>query len=339
MASGGTCEYGGHFDRLVDLSMPSARGQDCQQRGVGYAAAMEFIAPQKTLDCNGRILVMDRPRIAGIVNITLDSFSDGGRYLDPAAAVAHGLQLIAEGADLLDIGGESTRPGAGDVSAADEIARVVPVIQALAAQTTMPLSIDTSKPDVMRAAVAAGAGMINDVYALRRDGALEAAASLRVPVCLMHMLGEPRTMQDDPHYDDVVGTVHRFLAERIFACQMAGIDKKNLLVDPGFGFGKTLEHNLSLLRELARFADLAPVLVGLSRKRMIGSLTGRDMPEQRASGSVAAALIATQRGAAIVRVHDVAATRDALLVWNAVAAGDRAPKPVAAAPRSLWDDD
>lgn len=301
---------------------------------------MEFLAPQKALDCNGRILVLDRPRIAGIINITADSFSDGGRYLDPAAAVAHGLQLLAEGADLLDVGAESTRPGAGEISVDEEVARIVPVIAALAAQTSVPISIDTSKPDVMRAAVAAGAGMINDVYALRREGALDAAASLGVPVCLMHMLGEPRTMQDDPHYDDVVGSVHRFLAERIFACQMAGIDKKNLLIDPGFGFGKTLEHNLALLRDLAKFAELAPLLVGLSRKRMIGSLTDRANPEDRAAGSAAAALIACQRGAAIVRVHDVAATRDALLVWAAVAAGDRAAKAAKPSAASIaWDDD
>ncbi|MFZ2235066.1 MAG: dihydropteroate synthase [Dokdonella sp.] len=301
---------------------------------------MEMSAPQKTIDCAGRPLILDRPRIAGIVNVTPDSFSDGGRHLDPKVAIAHGLQLVADGADLLDIGAESTRPGAEDVSVDEEIARVVPVIAALARQTSVPISIDTSKPEVMRAAVEAGAGMINDVRALRADGALDAAAALGVPVCLMHMLGEPRTMQDDPHYDDVVGTVHRFLAERLFACQMAGIETKKLLVDPGFGFGKTLEHNLALLRELARFAELAPVLVGLSRKRMIGTLTGRDIASERAAGSAAAAMIAAQRGASIVRVHDVAAMRDVLLVWNAVAAGDR--KPVAkkaASLASLWDDD
>ena len=299
-----------------------------------------MFAPQKTIDCAGRLLILDRPRIAGIVNVTPDSFSDGGRYLDPQAAVAHGMQLIADGADLLDIGAESTRPGADDVLVDEEIARVVPVIAALAKQTSVPISIDTSKPEVMRAAVEAGAGMINDVRALRAEGAVEAAAALGVPVCLMHMLGQPRTMQDDPHYDDVVGTVHRFLAERLFACQMAGIETAKLLVDPGFGFGKTLEHNLALLREIARFAELAPVLVGLSRKRMIGKLTGRDIASERVAGSAAAAMIAVQRGASIVRVHDVAATRDALLVWNAVAAGDR--KPVAkraASPASLWDDD
>ena len=292
------------------------------------------------LDSAGRTLDLGRPLIAGIVNVTADSFSDGGRFLDPARAIEHGLQLVAEGADLLDIGGESTRPGAGEVAAADEIARVVPVIAALAKQTAVPIAVDTSKPEVMRAAVAAGAGLVNDVCALRRDGALDAVVELAVPVCLMHMQGEPRTMQDDPHYDDVVGEVHRFLTERLFACQMAGIDRKKILVDPGFGFGKTLEHNLALLRSLERFAELGPVLVGLSRKGMIGTLTGHAEPSARAAGSAAAALIAVQRGATIVRVHDVAITRDALAVWRAVAAGDAARKP---APRSaahaLWDED
>lgn len=274
-----------------------------------------------TLDCAGRPLALDRPRIAGIVNVTADSFSDGGRFLDPQQAVAHALTLVEEGADLLDVGGESTRPGAAEVSAADEIARVVPVIEALAKQVQVPIAIDTSKPEVMRAAVAAGAGLINDVYALRRDGALDAAAELKVPVCLMHMQGEPRTMQEAPHYDDVVGEVKRFLADRIFACELSGIEKKRILVDPGFGFGKTLEHNLALLRGLDQLAALGvPLLAGLSRKSMIGALTGRDV-EHRAAGSAAAALIAVQKGAVIVRVHDVAATRDALAVWQGVASG------------------
>lgn len=267
------------------------------------------------------MLALDRARIAGIVNVTPDSFSDGGRHFDAATAIAHGLSLVEQGADLLDIGGESTRPGAEPVSAEDEIARVVPVIEALAKRTSVPIAIDTSKPEVMRAAVAAGAGVVNDVHALRLHGAMEAAAELKVPVCLMHMLGEPRTMQDDPHYDDVVGDVKRFLADRIFACELSGIDKKRILVDPGFGFGKTLEHNLALLRALDQFAALGvPLLVGLSRKAMIGVLTGRDVDE-RVAGSVAGALIAVQKGASIVRVHDVAATRDALAVWQGVAAG------------------
>jgi len=281
-----------------------------------------------TLDCAGRALALDRPRIAGIVNVTSDSFSDGGQFLDPQRAIAHGLMLVEEGADLLDIGGESTRPGASEISADEEIARVVPVIEALAKQTSVPIAVDTSKPEVMRAAAAAGAGIINDVYALCRDGALDAAAGLKLPVCLMHMQGEPRTMQEAPHYDDVVGEVKRFLADRIFACELAGIEKKRIVVDPGFGFGKTLEHNLALLRGLDQLAALGvPLLAGLSRKGMIGALTGRDV-EHRAAGSAAAALIAVQKGAMIVRVHDVAATRDALAVWQAVASGMKpAAKP------------
>lgn len=279
-----------------------------------------------TLDCAGRGLKLDVPRIAGIVNVTPDSFSGDGRALADAA-IAHGSKLAEEGADLLDIGGESTRPGAAEVSVADEIARVVPVIEALVKRVEMPISIDTSKPEVMRAAVAAGAGFINDVYALRRDGALDAAAQLKVPVCLMHMQGEPRSMQDAPHYDDVVSDVRRFLAERIFACEMSGIDKKRIVVDPGFGFGKTLEHNLALLANLDQFAALGvPLLVGLSRKAMIGKLTGRESGAARAAGSAAAALIAVQRGAMIVRVHDVAATRDALAVWEGVAKTIAPPK-------------
>jgi len=292
-----------------------------------------------TLNCNGRALELDRPRIAGIVNVTPDSFAGDGHAGDVSRAVEHGLKLVEEGADLLDVGGESTRPGAEPVDAQTEIARVVPVIEGLARSTNVPISIDTSKPEVMRAAVVAGAGLINDVRALREDGALEAAASLGVPVILMHMLGEPRTMQDDPRYDDVVGEVHRFLTDRLFACQMAGIDKKRILVDPGFGFGKTLEHNLVLLRDLNRFAEIAPVVAGLSRKSTIGTLTGRKNPADRAAGSAAAALIAVQNGAAIVRVHDVAVTRDALVVWAAVAALGAAPRRKDAAKRGSWDED
>ncbi len=274
----------------------------------------------KRLDCNGRALVLDQPRVCGVLNVTPDSFSDGGTSLDAQTAIERGVRLVAEGADVVDVGGESTRPGAQAVSVEEELARIIPVIEGLAKQVDVPISVDTSKPEVMRAAVAAGAGLVNDVYALRREGAAEAVAELRVPVCLMHMQGEPRTMQDAPQYDDVVGEVHRFLAERVFACEMAGIERRNLLVDPGFGFGKTLEHNLLLLRDLERFAEIAPVMAGLSRKAMIGTLTGRQQPADRVAGSAAAVLIAVQRGAMIVRVHDVAATRDALAVWNAVAA-------------------
>ncbi|WP_233842842.1 dihydropteroate synthase [Dyella sp. 2HG41-7] len=291
------------------------------------------------LDCNGRSLTLDQTRVVGIINVTPDSFSDGGQFAHVDDAVAHGLRLAEEGADMLDVGGESTRPGAADVSIDDELRRVIPVIEQLVARTSLPIAVDTSKPEVMRAAVAAGAGMINDVYALRREGAMDAAAELRMPICLMHMQGEPRSMQDEPHYDDVVGEVHRFLTDRLFACELAGIDRRKVMVDPGFGFGKNIEHNLALLRKLERFADLGSgVYVGLSRKSMIGALTGRKEPSERAAGSVAAALIAAQRGARMVRVHDVAPTVDALKVWHAVKAGDvpeRRDTPKA--PR--WPDD
>jgi dihydropteroate synthase len=295
------------------------------------------IEPQ--LDCAGRILRLDVPRVVGIVNATPDSFSDGGEHASLEAAVAHGLKLAQEGADVLDVGGESTRPGAEEVAVEEELRRVIPVIERLARETSLPISVDTSKPEVMRAAVDAGAGMVNDVYGLRREGALEAAADLGVPVVLMHMLGEPRSMQDAPAYDDVVADVHRFLAERIFAAEMAGIPKQRVVVDPGFGFGKTLEHNLALLARLERFTDLGvPVLAGLSRKKSIGALTGRQDPRARVHGSVAAHLVAAQRGARLLRVHDVAATVDALKVWNAVAAVPM-PKAKGAAAGIRWPDD
>jgi dihydropteroate synthase len=299
-----------------------------------------FLDPRiPVLDCAGRDLVLDRPRVMGIVNVTSDSFSDGGQHDTTAAAVAHGLQLVAEGADLLDIGGESTRPGAEDVSEDEELGRVIPVIEALAKQAGVPISVDTSKPGVMRAAVAAGAGMINDVYGLRRDGALDAAAALGVPVVLVHMQGEPRTMQSAPQYEDVVADVYGYFNQRMFACEMAGLSKKKLVIDPGFGFGKTTQHNLALLAQLRRFTELGvPVLAGLSRKRTIGELTGRDVGE-RLHGSVAAALIAAQNGALILRVHDVAATVDALKVWNAVAA-QPIPKARPSGPAMpKWPDD
>ena len=292
-----------------------------------------------TLDCAGRPLKLDRPRILGVINVTPDSFSDGGANESVDAAVAHGLRLLADGADALDIGGESTRPGAEEVPAELEIARVVPVIERLARETSVPISIDTSKPEVMRAAVAAGAGIINDVYALRREGALEAARDLSVPVILMHMQGEPRSMQKAPHYDDAVDEVRRFLADRIFACELAGIPKARIVIDPGFGFGKTLEHNLSLLAGLETFADLGvPLLAGMSRKRMIGELTGRDINE-RLVGSVAAHLMAAERGAMLLRVHDVAAMRDALAVRTAVR--DRTKVAPKAAKKAMprWPDD
>jgi dihydropteroate synthase len=290
------------------------------------------------LDCGGRVLALDRPQVMGIVNVTPDSFSDGGRHDTLEAAVAHGLQLVEEGATILDIGGESTRPGAEPVMLEEELHRVVPVIERLVAQSAVPISIDTFKPEVMRAAVAAGAGMINDICALGAPGALDAAADLRVPVVLMHMQGEPRSMQAAPHYDDVVAEVHRFLAERIFAAEMAGIEKRRIVLDPGFGFGKTTAHNMLLLAELERFAEFGlPILAGLSRKRSIGELTGREVPAERVYGSVAAHLIAAQRGARILRVHDVAATVDALRVLEALP-----PKTAVAVSPSAgirWPDD
>ncbi len=299
---------------------------------------IDVFAP--VLDCAGRALRLDRPRVVGIINLTPDSFSADGLHGQIDAAVAQGLRMAEEGADMLDIGGESTRPGATEVSVEDELRRVLPVIEQLIARTQLPIAIDTSKPEVMRAAVAAGVGMINDVYALRREGALDAAAALGVPVCLMHMQGEPGSMQADPQYDDVVGDVHRFLTDRLFSCELAGIDKRKILVDPGFGFGKTLEHNLALLSALERFGNLGSgVYVGLSRKGMIGTLTGKTDPAERAAGSAAAALIAVQRGARMVRVHDVAATVDALAVWRAVHAIDTVPKRDAKTAVPRWPDD
>ncbi|PII19798.1 dihydropteroate synthase [Stenotrophomonas sp. LMG 10879] len=294
------------------------------------------ISPQ--LDCAGRILRLDRARVMGIVNVTPDSFSDGGAHDTTEAAVAHGLKLVQEGADLLDIGGESTRPGAAPVSIDEELRRVVPVIEQLAARTSVPISIDTFKPEVMRAAVAAGAGMINDIFGLRQDGALQAAADTGVPVVLMHMQGEPGHMQADPQYNDVVTEVHGFLVQRLFAAEMAGIAKKNLLIDLGFGFGKTTAHNITLLARSERFLELGvPMLAGLSRKRSLGELTGRESPAERVAASVAAHLIAVQRGARIVRVHDVAATVDALKVWQAV---DAVPAVrVDAKPSLRWPDE
>ena len=250
----------------------------------------------------------------GVLNVTPDSFSDGGRFASIEAAVAHALRMVDEGAGLIDVGGESTRPGAQAVGAEEEIRRVVPVIEALAARTKVPISIDTSKPAVMTAAVRAGASMINDVRALREPGALEAAAETEAAICLMHMQGEPRTMQADPRYDDVVAEVRDFLRERADACLASGIAKDRLVIDPGIGFGKRLEHNLALLAGLPALTGLGwPVLVGVSRKSMFATLLGRDVDE-RLAGGVAAATAAVLAGASIVRTHDVAATVDAVKV-------------------------
>ena len=269
------------------------------------------------LACGKYRLSLERPLVMGIVNVTPDSFSDGGRHFDTARAVAHGRQLLQEGADILDIGGESSRPGAQAVSAEEELRRVLPVIEALAADG-IPVSVDTVKPEVMRRAVAAGAAIINDIAALRAPGALAAAAESGAAVCLMHIQGEPATMQADPRYGDVVAEVHDFLAQRVTAAQAAGIPTERIIVDPGFGFGKRLAHNLALLRQLDRFCDLgACVLAGLSRKSMLGEITGRKV-SLRDTASVAAALLAARNGARILRVHDVAAMKDALAVWAAV---------------------
>jgi dihydropteroate synthase len=254
----------------------------------------------------------------GVLNITPDSFSDGGRFLSADAAVEQGVRMAAEGAALIDVGGESTRPGAQPVEEPEELRRVLPVIERLRALTSAIISIDTSKPAVMRAAAAAGAGLINDVRALREPGALTAATASGCAVCLMHMQGEPRTMQHAPHYADVVREVREFLAERVAACRGAGIAAERLTVDPGFGFGKNLEHNLTLLRRLRELTvDGLPVLVGLSRKSMLGTLTQRS-PGERVGGSVALALIAALHGARIIRAHDVAPTVDALKVLAAL---------------------
>ena len=270
------------------------------------------------LDCNGKFLDLSRPQVMGVLNITPDSFSDGGDFFDPQRALDRALQMQDEGAAVIDVGGESTRPGAGPVSASDELQRVIPVIDALQAQLTVPISIDTRKPEVMQAAVAAGAGLINDVNALRAPGALEAARASAVPVCLMHMHGDPRTMQADPHYADVVAEVKTFLLQRVAACEAAGIGRQRLLLDPGFGFGKTVEHNLQLLARLEELAATGlPVVVGLSRKSMIGKLLGLDIAG-RLPASIALAVLAVERGARLVRAHDVAATWQAVQMQAAV---------------------
>lgn len=268
---------------------------------------------------NGRSLVLDRPHIMGVVNVTPDSFSDGGEFATAERAIAHALELAAEGASLIDIGGESTRPGAQAVSAAQELDRVAPVVEAVAAEG-IAVSVDTSKPEVMRAAAAAGAAMINDVRALQEDNALQVVAESGLAVCLMHMQGEPRTMQANPAYDDVVEEVSAFLLARAGDCERAGISRDRIVLDPGFGFGKRLQHNLALLAHLDSFAGQGyPLLVGISRKSMLGSLLDRPVVE-RLAGSLAAASLSAWLGAHIIRVHDVAATRDVLKVVAAVRA-------------------
>jgi len=275
------------------------------------------LTPQAVLKLGRFSLALERPLIVGVVNVTPDSFSDGGRFLGTHQAVEHARMLVEEGADILDIGGESSRPGAEPVVLDEELRRVMPVLEQLA-QLPIPVSVDTCKPEVMRRTIAAGAAMVNDIKALREPGALEAVAESQAAVCLMHMQGEPRTMQQDPHYQDVLTEVTAFLAQRVEAARQAGIARERIVIDPGFGFGKKTGHNLELLRGLRRIAGLGqPVLVGLSRKSLFGKITGKAVAD-RVSASVAAALLAAERGATLVRVHDVAATRDALLVLNAI---------------------
>ncbi|TRW49392.1 dihydropteroate synthase [Aliidiomarina halalkaliphila] len=267
-----------------------------------------------------------RFEVMGILNVTPDSFSDGGEYNDIDRALERARAMVAAGADWLDIGGESTRPGASAVSEQEELNRVVPVIEAIARELPVKISVDTSKPAVMRAAVAAGAKMINDVRALREPGALAAAAQAvqthQVGVCLMHMQGQPRTMQEHPEYADLIGDIHDFFQERIRDCENAGISRSHIYLDPGFGFGKTLRHNYELLKRLPAFHDLGlPLLIGISRKSMLGQVTGRDVAD-RMPASVAAATIAMLQGAAILRVHDVAETKDAVQVVTTMLNGD-----------------
>jgi len=265
-----------------------------------------------------RVLTLDRSRVMGILNVTPDSFSDGGRFVSLDTALAHAEAMTLAGADIIDVGGESTRPGAEEISLQEELDRVMPVIEGVGSRLDVAISIDTSKPEVMRAAAAAGAGMINDVFALRREGALEAAAGLDVAVCLMHMLGTPGSMQVAPHYEALPGDVIDFLADRASACVAAGIDRGRIVVDPGFGFGKNDRHNLEILARLEQFAELGlPLLVGLSRKRTLGNLSGKP-PGERIAAGVAAATIAAVKGARIVRTHDVAETVDALKLVDAV---------------------
>ena len=271
------------------------------------------------LQCGTRPLSLDRPVVMGILNVTPDSFSDGGRYITRDSALRQAAQMQADGAQLIDIGAESTRPGATPVSLQEELDRMLPVVEAVAREVDAIISIDTSSPQVMTGAAALGAGLINDVRALQRPGALAAAASTGLPVCLMHMQGEPDTMQLQPRYENVFAQLDAFFDARIAACEAAGIGKSRLLIDPGFGFGKSLAHNVALLDGLAHFRRWGcPVLAGLSRKSMLGALLGGAPVDQRLHASVAAAVLSVMNGAAIVRVHDVKATADALAVVSAV---------------------
>jgi len=273
------------------------------------------------LNCGPYKLDLNKPVVMGILNVTPDSFSDGGKFNELDAAMRQAETMVAEGADIIDIGGESTRPGAAAVSVQQELDRVIPLVEKLSRQLEIPVSVDTNKAQVMSESVRAGAGMINDVMALQNEGALQAAALLdsSIAICLMHMQGQPRTMQHDPQYDDVVQDIFSFLEHRTKDCIEAGINRQQLCIDPGFGFGKTLEHNLSLLKNLEEFTKMElPVLVGLSRKSMLGALLGDVPPKQRIDASIAASVLAYERGAQILRVHDVRQTVDALKVASAI---------------------
>jgi dihydropteroate synthase len=275
-----------------------------------------------SLDCAGKSLDLTRTQVMGVLNVTPDSFSDGGLFVSVPEAIIQARQMVHEGALLIDVGGESTRPGAVAVSVQEELDRVIPVIEAIHKELDVIVSIDTSKPEVMEQAVSAGAGLINDVRALREPGAVEAATETGVPVCLMHILGEPRSMQENPHYDDVVKTIKKFLHDRIECCKEAGIPENKILIDPGFGFGKTVDHNLTLIKELAEFSKLdKPVLMGVSRKSTIGKLTGKPV-NQRLYGSIALTVLCCQAGAKIIRAHDVGATVDAINITTAVMNAD-----------------
>lgn len=279
---------------------------------------MTVVQASTRLQCGSRVLDLSRPHVMGILNVTPDSFSDGGRFAARDAALRHAASMVAAGATLIDVGGESTRPGALAVSADEELDRVAPVVEAIAAELDVVISLDTSTPVLMREGARLGAGLINDVRALRREGALQAAAESGLAVCLMHMLGEPGNMQRNPQYHDVVVEVRDFLAQRLAACADAGIAAECIVLDPGFGFAKTLEHNLSLFNRLERLHELGcPLLVGVSRKSMIGAVLGREVHE-RLSGGLALAALAVFKGANIVRVHDVAETVDAVRMIAAV---------------------
>ncbi|MBI6739651.1 dihydropteroate synthase [Pseudomonas syringae] len=274
------------------------------------------------LPCGNRVLDLAHTHVMGILNATPDSFSDGGRYSQLDAALRHAEAMVQAGATLIDVGGESTRPGARPVSASEEVERVAPLVEVIARELDVIISVDTSTPEVMLATAGLGAGLINDVRSLQRPGALEAAASTGLPVCLMHMLGEPGTMQNDPHYDDLVGEVCAFLAERMKQCVAAGIGQQQIILDPGFGFAKTLEHNLSLFKHMEALHALGrPLLVGVSRKSMIGAVLGRPV-DQRLSGGLALAVLAMAKGARILRVHDVAETADVVRMIAAVEAAE-----------------